>query len=84
MTERPTAAELIVAVREFLERDVAPTVEGRVAFHTRVAVNALAIVARELEHGSEFAARERHRLGELLDADGSLEELRAATASCLL
>ena len=33
---RPTAAELVEAVREFLENDVFPEAEGRVQFHTRV------------------------------------------------
>ncbi len=39
--DRPTAAELVQAVREFLERDVMPATEARVQFHTRVSVNAL-------------------------------------------
>ena len=39
--DRPTAAELVTAVREFLERDVMAATEGRVQFHTRVAVNVL-------------------------------------------
>ncbi len=37
--DRPSTAELVAAVREFLERDVMPATEGRVQFHTRVAVN---------------------------------------------
>ncbi|MER3453300.1 MAG: hypothetical protein C4344_06645, partial [Acidimicrobiia bacterium] len=45
---RPSAVELLEAVREFLERDVMSAVEGRVRFHTRVAVNVLAMVGREL------------------------------------
>lgn len=44
----PTARGLVDAVRQFLERDVMPSTEGRVNFHTRVAVNMLAIVEREL------------------------------------
>ena len=51
MREQPTAPELIEAVREFITRDLAPTLTGRLAFHARVAANALAIVARELELG---------------------------------
>ena len=42
--DRPTAAELVDAVTEFLERDLQPALEGRLGFHTRVAVNALKIV----------------------------------------
>ena len=47
--DRPTAAELVAAVREYLERDVMTATEGRVAFHARVAVNVLGMVERELE-----------------------------------
>lgn len=47
----PTAAQLVEAVREFLERDVMTATEGRVQFHTRVAVNVLGMVQRELELG---------------------------------
>lgn len=47
--DRPTASELIESVREWLERDVLSSVEGRLSFHTRVAMNSLDIVIRELE-----------------------------------
>jgi len=45
---RPTAAELIAAVAEFLETDVRAGTAGQVNFHSRVAANALRIVEREL------------------------------------
>jgi len=45
---RPTAAELVAAVAEFLETDVRETTTGQVNFHSRVAVNALRMVEREL------------------------------------
>ncbi len=48
MADRPTAAELSEAVREWLDDEVRPTLEGRLAFHARVAVNALGMVEREL------------------------------------
>ncbi len=48
---RPTASELLEAVREYLTGSVMPATTGQVAFHARVAANALAIVARELELG---------------------------------
>ena len=50
-TDRPNAAELVEAVREFLEDHVAPNVEGQLAFHARVAINALAIVERTMGQG---------------------------------
>jgi hypothetical protein len=45
---RPTAAELIAAVAEFLESDVRANTTGAVNFHALVAANALRIVEREL------------------------------------
>jgi hypothetical protein len=65
--DRPSAVELVQAVREFLERDVMAATEGRVQFHTRVAINALGMVA---EH--DLAARIRS--GEF---DDRLDEVRA-------
>lgn len=49
---RPTAAELVAAVAEFLETDVREATAGQVNFHARVAANALRIVERELLVGS--------------------------------
>jgi aminoglycoside phosphotransferase (APT) family kinase protein len=48
---RPTASELLDAVREFLTDQVMPATTGQLAFHARVAANVLGIVARELELG---------------------------------
>jgi aminoglycoside phosphotransferase (APT) family kinase protein len=49
---RPTASELLDAVREFLTGQVMPATTGQLAFHARVAANVLGIVARELELGA--------------------------------
>lgn len=75
MYDRPEIRELVAVVREFLERQVMPALEGRVAFHARVAANALGIVERELELGGEAEAAERERLRALLGSDGSLDAL---------
>lgn len=45
---RPTAAELVGAVAEFLETDVRESTTGQVNFHARVAANVLRTVEREL------------------------------------
>ena len=45
---RPTAAELVAAVAEFLETDVRQATTGAVNFHARVAANVLRTVEREL------------------------------------
>ena len=52
---RPTAAELIAAVAEFLETDVRESTAGQVNFHARVAANALRMVERELLADAEAA-----------------------------
>jgi hypothetical protein len=79
--DRPSAALLVTAVREFLERDVMPATEGRVQFHTRVAINVLNIVARELELGDGFAERERERAAALLGHGGTVDDLERELAS---
>ncbi len=48
MQDRPSALELLAAVRAFLETDVMPALDGRRRFHALVAANVLAIVEREL------------------------------------
>jgi len=45
---RPSAAELVAAVAEFLETDVRDATTGVVNFHARVAANVLRTVEREL------------------------------------
>ena len=81
--DRPTAAELVQAVREFLERDVMRTTEGRVQFHTRVAIKALGMLERELTVGPAFAAAERARAAELLGHDGDPEDLERELAAAI-
>jgi hypothetical protein len=66
---RPTAAELVEAVAQFLAADVQPGLEGRVAFHARVAGNVLATVRRELLLSPPAAERHRARLDLLGCAD---------------
>lgn len=80
--DRPTAVELIEAVREYLERDVM-TIEGRPGFHARVAHNALGMIVRELEFGPELEAEYRMQIGALLGEDPrgmSLRDLEARLA----
>jgi aminoglycoside phosphotransferase (APT) family kinase protein len=53
---RPTARELLEAVRELLTDRVMPQTSGQLSFHARVAANAVAIVERELALGTPRAA----------------------------
>jgi len=48
---RPTAAELVEAVREFLEGDIRDGLQGRLSYQGRIAANALRMVERELAAG---------------------------------
>jgi len=81
LQDRPSAPELVAAVREFLERDVLGTVEERVRFHTRVAVNALGMVERELVLGRALDAAARDQLAAFLASDGDLRALLAELAA---
>jgi hypothetical protein len=83
MQDRPTAIELLTAVREFLEQDLLPGLDGRKRFHALVAANVLSVVARELAEEETSLVAEWRRLRDLLGVDETvpparLEGLRAA------
>jgi hypothetical protein len=83
MQDRPTAGELLEAVRAFLEQEVVPALEGPQRFHARVAANVLAIVGRELAGEERQLWAEWRRLSALLGPVGGpppagLVALRAA------
>jgi hypothetical protein len=67
--DTPSAAQLVESVREWLERDVLAGTTGRLQFHTRVAVNVLAMVERELRLGHGQAVAHAARLAQLGCAD---------------
>ena len=75
---RPTAAELLEAVEEFLRNDVMPPTSGRLSFHARVAANVVAMVARELSSGPAQTVARAADLAAL--GVGSEAELAAAIA----
>jgi len=69
MQDRPTADLLLEAVAAFLRERVVPATQGPLAFHARVAANALDIARRELMLAPGADARERAALTALLQAD---------------
>lgn len=69
MNDRPDAAELLAAVRRFLESDVVPSARGAQKYQARVAANVLAIVEREWALGERHRAEEWESLGHLLGVD---------------
>lgn len=66
---RPTAAELVDAVRGHLADDLGPSLEGSARFHARVATHALEVVERELRLGPAQAVAHARRLEGLGVAD---------------
>jgi Domain of unknown function (DUF6285) len=70
--DRPTAAELVEAVFEFLAEEVLPNApDHRAKFRTLVAMNALGIARRELESPSNsllLGLEERTRLAAAIRA----------------
>ena len=61
--------ELLEAVRLFLRQEVLPELDGFKAYTTRVAANALGIVAREMQMGAGLATLDEQIAAELgLDA----------------
>ena len=65
----PTAAQLVEAVREWIEKDLMTASDPRTKFHARVAANALSMVEREFEVGDAQAAAHARRLEQLGVAD---------------
>jgi hypothetical protein len=81
MQDRPTAIELLAAIRHFLEHDIMPTTEGRRRFHTLIATNVLSILERELATEEDTLRAEWTRLSQLLDAGELPTSLNALRAS---
>ncbi len=88
---RPTAAELVAAVAEFLEGEVRDSTTGAVNFHALVAANALRIVERELLEESsgdphtalaDLGYRDEAALANAIRA-GDLDERGEDVVACL-
>jgi Domain of unknown function (DUF6285) len=85
MQDRPDFAELLDAVRQFLEDEVAPNqVDRRARFRTLVAINAVTILERELREEPEIVRDEAERLVRLLGRDIALPEQPAELAAVVL
>ena len=81
MQDQPTALELIGAVREFLQSEIAPALQDhRLRFRALVAANVLSIVERELPLEAAQLRDERARLL-ALDAGNSLEPAQIFSAA---
>ena len=78
MMDKPSLAEIVTAVREFLENKAIPELKGHTAFHARVAANALMIAEREIATYGTASTEEMARLEALLGRKGTLDELNRA------
>jgi hypothetical protein len=67
MQDRPTAAELLATITDYLDGEVLPNVEGTLRYHTLVAANLARILQREADAYPAAAAAEREALAGLLD-----------------
>jgi hypothetical protein len=77
--DRPRSADLVEIVAEFLQDEVLGAVDGQLAFHVRVAINALAIADRELRLGPGHADAHAARLVEVgcIDDDELAARIKA-------
>lgn len=69
--DRPSAAELLATIGEYLDQDVLPLMQGALRYHTLVAANLVAVLEREVQAGTAPAVRERRALRELLGETGA-------------
>ena len=69
MQDRPTAEQLLEAVASFLRDQVVPATHAPLAFHARVAANALDIARREIALAPAADERGRTALAALLQAE---------------
>ena len=76
MHDQPSVAELVQAVKNFVDHSAAPNLTGHAAFHARVASNVLATILRDLEQRPVAEASEQAGLLALL----SLEDSRSIEA----
>ena len=70
--DRPSGAELAVAVHEFLEHEILPLLDDhRLRFRTLVAMNALTIVTREVPEppAPDWESARRIRAGDIRPGD---------------
>lgn len=65
--DRPTKEELVSSVREFLEEKLLPELKGHTGFNTRVAINVLKTVERELKIGEQVSKETRERLANIIN-----------------
>jgi hypothetical protein len=74
-SNRPTANELLEALGAYLKAEVLANLSGNAKYHMQVALNAVAILGREMISAAQLDDAERARLSALLKISGTREEL---------
>ncbi len=75
MQDRPTTAELSDAVREFLEKEILPTLsDARLKFRVLVAMNAMGMISRESDFEEINVQAEFSSLNRLLEFDAPMSD----------
>jgi hypothetical protein len=77
MQDTPTPATLASAIADLLKREFLPNLADHLAFQTRVAINALDLIARQTSAQAATEAAERARLVALLGRESALADLNA-------
>ncbi|MDI7173136.1 DUF6285 domain-containing protein [Leptospira santarosai] len=69
MQDKPTSADLLEAIQDFLMKEVLPQFKDKelLSYKTLVSWNMLGVVSREIRSGEEALDKELGRLVELLD-----------------
>lgn len=81
--DRPSARELLDAVRDYIRAEIVPTAPDRRArFRALIAANVLAIVERELATGTDDDRAEAERL-RALGYDGDPDDARRRLAAAI-
>ena len=84
MNDRPTASELLEAVRRFLAEEALPALDGPLGYQARVAANLVAIVAREIESEASHLETEWRGLAALFgDEEGPPTDREALRSQIL-
>lgn len=79
----PDSPTLLKAAVHYLEDELMPTLSGYQRFQTRVTINVLNTIRRELELRDTQSAAERQRLAAILGHDGDVDSLSLELSGCI-
>ncbi|ASK35652.1 DUF6285 domain-containing protein [Alloalcanivorax mobilis] len=78
MHDLPDSTDMLAVVAEFLRRELVPTLEGSLAFQTRVAANVIDMACRQWRQPAELARQEQQQLERLTGERGDVATLTSA------